>query len=399
MRESEKVIMGAYRVLKGQVKNILENEAEFILNSFESGSNHQEIAEDLSRKYSPIKIDRRRIGDFIKRAEEIENNGEEPEDEEWDDTVNDNHVLLDGLSKAYRILKKEGQLSDIPYTRRRFNEEDDQNILILTDLHVGQIVHRKDVGGQNKYNYQILENRLSRLGSFVRQLKNKNKLHIVTLGDLVHGELYHHQDFTKSMEFDVITQTLKAAHLITEFIGDLLGTFTRIDAYSVIGNHGRLPHKRTMPNIDAGASFDWLVMDYVQTNLAKNFRRFQIVNERSENLVFNIENLDIALTHGHRLGTGSQGVREKMFTKFSMLRSKDRKFVDMLLHGHFHHNTMTEFSHGMVQVGGGSTVGADPYAANSLLSTSRPSQTLVRLVRNDRGELEFGGTTPFYLDD
>ena len=234
----------------------------------------------------------------------------------------------------------------------------------------------------------------------LRNTNNREKLYLVTLGDLVHGELTHHMDFAKTMEDDIMTQSLKTSSYIVDFLVNLMSTFDTIEIHSVVGNHGRMPGQRRMPNHGAGNSFDWLVMDFVEREWrtieldpTNNIEpgRVTFNNCKSEWYNFSIENFKVSITHGHRLGIGSYGVREKMFGKFNVLRAKDGQIIDALLHGHFHHNTLIEFPHGKFQVGGGSLVGPDPYAMNTLQAASEPSQTLVRLRRNSDGDLEFDG--------
>ena len=315
----------------------------------------------------------------------------------WEVELIDQRELMLFMSETYDNLAKDRRVTrlDVPPLKVDTSFENEVNVLALTDIHVGQIFRSEDVNNFNLYNEEVIKRRITQILPALRKLRNKSELHIVTLGDLVHGDLPHHQDFSKTMEFGPVTQSIIASGIISAFIKETLKIFVKVKVHSIIGNHGRMPNKLNMPNIEIKENFDWLTMDLVRRDF-QDIPNITFNNYASNYQIIDLYGSKIAITHGHGLSVGSNGVKSKLFTKFNELYSPDRT-VDIMVHGHYHHNLLNEFPHGRFLVGIGSMVGADPYAFNNVLTASNPSQGILRFTKGtDR--MTFNGVDIVWLD-
>ena len=253
-------------------------------------------------------------------------------------------------------------------------------MLCLSDLHIGQLIKPIDVDNANEYNEEVIAARLGQVLEQVRALENKDVLHVFMLGDLVHGDLPNKQDFILSQEYGIVRQTLRATHLLKNFFIALLEEFNTVEVYAVSGNHGRLPNKSKMPNIQRSENFDWMTVELLQDIFADN-NRLNLRNSEGFYSVFEIRGARFAITHGHQFGAGLYGDAKNIFQNINIMYSPD-KSLDVIVYGHFHHFNAQELPHHKKVIGVGSLVGADPFARNDLMKSSVPSQALLKFEQN-----------------
>ena len=89
----------------------------------------------------------------------------------WDDEPTENSGLVGQMSRAYAQLRVENKIGNIPF--EEYNEEDvtGYDILMLTDLHVGQKVNPEDVENFNFYDSREAQTRMARLAAGVTKYK------------------------------------------------------------------------------------------------------------------------------------------------------------------------------------------------------------------------------------
>ena len=352
----------------------LQQYEDLIFDLYNRGRSFREIAGAIEEQEGYF-VHRKRISEFIKLSTDSRK-------------YSPNLVIKDSRkgSDVYQIKEQYIKAIDaIPeikspnnptYTDRSFN------VFCMSDLHIGQLIKPVDVDNANEYNEEIIIKRLETVFGQLQQLENKDKLYVFSLGDLVHGDLPNKQDFILSQEYGIVRQTLRAKQIISNFFKRLLEEFNSVEVYATSGNHGRLPNKSHMPNVQRAENFDWMLMELLKEEYQNN-PRLSFHNTESFYNVFELHGVRFIITHGHQLGVSMYGDAIKMFQNLNMQYSPE-KTADVVVHGHFHHYTAQELPHHKKMIGASSLVGPDPYARNALMRSSVPSQMLLTFEENRR---------------
>ena len=249
------------------------------------------------------------------------------------------------------------------------------NCLLLADLHVGQLIKEEDVLGYNKYNSKIAAERMRKVVDQVPDKPTEN-LYIFCLGDLIQGHLAHHPQFERSMEYGIVEQMVHCKDILVEAFLELSKKYKKLYVYNSVGNHSRLSHLKTPPNIDIGDNFDWLVMDMVSQQLGRN-KKISITNSKSPYNTTKLGGNNILYTHGDRLLKSNAYNSVSNSFRDANAVSDDR--VDFIFCGHFHHSIQIQHGMGQFLVMCPSLVGADPYALHQLKKASLPAQTYLEI--------------------
>ena len=248
---------------------------------------------------------------------------------------------------------------------------------MLSDLHIGQQINKDYVAGKNKYNYDIAKTRMSNIMSQV-PTKKKEDLHTFVLGDLIHGNLPHHQDYDKTMEFDVIEQTVKAKVLLLKVFKSLSKKYKTVYVYNAIGNHARMPNKKQMPNVDFNNNFDWLILDMITSDLKlMGIKNVKIKNNEDVLNITKLGEATIAYTHGDQILRSTSYAN--VGNAFRDAVSYSQEMINFIFSGHFHHSIITQSGTGQFYVMCGSLCGTDPYALNSLKKGCLATQMMLKI--------------------
>lgn len=120
-----------------------------------------------------------------------------------------------------------------------FNDESDL-LIILSDLHVGQIFEST----WGRYNSDIAKHRLSKYLDSISgiQLRHKSRNAYVSIqGDLINGSI--HKSIAITNRENVIDQVKLAVEYITSFCYELSNNFEHVYVTNVSGNHSRIDKK------------------------------------------------------------------------------------------------------------------------------------------------------------
>lgn len=117
-----------------------------------------------------------------------------------------------------------------------FETYDKEAVLALADWHYGMVTNNI----WNVYNIEICKQRISILRdkciSYLRLHKPK-KMHIVVLGDLIHGSI--HASCRVASEEETSEQLMQVSEILAELISELSKYVPEVDIYSTYGNHAR----------------------------------------------------------------------------------------------------------------------------------------------------------------
>nr|DAF80776.1 MAG TPA: DNA polymerase II small subunit [Bacteriophage sp.] len=276
--------------------------------------------------------------------------------------------LTEELIKIAKSLptRQLNNFSDIPVV-----ESGKEAILVLADWHYGEISDNI----WNKYNTDICKQRVEKLYEKVSQYLRHNrveKLHIMLLGDEIHGAI--HSSCRVMSEEDTCEQLMHVSEIIAQFIDALSSKVNHIDVYSTYGNHAR-----TIQNKDDSIHSDnmeRIIPWWIRQRLQNNNRVNIIESDYYEFIAFNVCGYNIAGCHGDLDKVKNFGVVAN--TIFSKLYGKT---IDYAFLADKHH--IEEFEQlGIESILVRSLCGADEYSNNKRLY-SAPGQTLVIFTPED----------------
>lgn len=107
-------------------------------------------------------------------------------------------------------------------------------VIMLNDIHYGSMLYRPG-GEYNRMQSYLIEIRK------IAARHNANEASVFLMGDLVSGMI--HRSIQVTNRENVITQIMRVAELVTDFLYELESMFDTVRVYSVPGNHSRLDKK------------------------------------------------------------------------------------------------------------------------------------------------------------
>ena len=249
-------------------------------------------------------------------------------------------------------------------------------LVMLSDLHLDEIVKPGEVEGMNAYNREIALARLKKtaegaikFGSELMSGFNYKGCIVVLGGDLVSGNLHDLGEFNETHSV-IATVDYWTDHLAV-FLQEMADAYGPTHVVSVVGNHGRTTRKpRTKGRVED--NFDHLIARLLQRHFNAD-KRFTWNIPLSADATVEVYDTRLLITHGDQAkgGSGISG----LLTPVSLLdhRKKKRntsfgKPHDHLFMGHFH----TYIRTGTVTVGG-SPKGLDEYAYLGNFGYEEPS--------------------------
>ena len=266
--------------------------------------------------------------------------------------------------------------------KRNQRKERGTLFLLLSDLHLDEVVNPAEIHDLNGYNRQIATQRLSCTVEKVCRWADDQRwlgMHIqdavvIWGGDLVTGEIHeeltgHGSDATSNLD-----SILHWQDVLPNVVHRLLESVKRVHNVAVVGNHGRLDRK---PRAKLGVvrNADYHLMRQVQRSFDGDKRvTWDIPQSFDVRIEVGGTQGNYLVTHGDQFrgGSGIAGVlspiKRGQAQKQQRAVAIDQPF-DWLVMGHFH--TVTIASGLIVN---GSLKGTDEYAVRSNFGLEPPSQ-------------------------
>lgn len=252
-------------------------------------------------------------------------------------------------------------------------------VLLLSDLHIGQRFGPEETDGRSAYSpliflsrLQYLETRLSELAWMIPSAS----LHLLFLGDIVHGMLQHSAEREETLL--LIDQFSLAIHSLFGFLSKLSGIFPKVVIQAVSGNHGRFPHQRKMPTVARHSNFDSLVYRGLEA-MCQAAKMSQItfrLHPASRQIVA-IGGSNIHMLHGDQIRGGGEVPHRGMTKEAASVTFRQAANagtpVDLYVMGDKHRPMSVPVGGGQYIVNG-SFPGSDQFGMNFI--PVRPSQTL-----------------------
>lgn len=322
--------------------------------------------------------------------------------EEFAESVDDSRDLRklerlrserDSLRRSLGLVEKENELlqeridllsavDDVSVVTPRWAGNRKRNkgaataFVMLSDLHLDEIVKPGEVSGMNAYNREIALQRLERIADGAIRMGTelmggfKYEGAIVALGgDLFSGSLHDLAEFNES--HSVIASVDYWVDHLAAFLDSIATAYGPTHVVSVVGNHGRNTRKpRTKGRVED--NFDHLMARLLQRHFSTD-ERFTWNIPLSADAYVEVYNTRLLITHGDQAkgGSGISG----LLTPVSLLDHRKRKrnasfglAHDHMFMGHFH-----QYIRGLSFTVGGSPKGLDEYAYLGNFGYEEPS--------------------------
>lgn len=253
-------------------------------------------------------------------------------------------------------------------------------VLVLSDLHWGEVVDPKQIGGVNKYDLDIAQERLKHVVQRAVDLlrivdagMTYDGIVVVLAGDNCSGDI--HEELQATNELPTIPTILDLAAHLESAIGMLAGVFGKVYVPCVTGNHGRNTRK-VWAKDRTRTSFDWLLYKMLERSF-RDDERVTLGIADGPDLPFTVHGRRYLLTHGDRLGSGGDGMIGFLgpVTRGDHKRRTRQQQIgqpyDALICGHWH-----QYVHTQRLIVNGSLKGYDEYAYTEAFPFEPPQQAL-----------------------
>lgn len=154
----------------------------------------------------------------------------------------------------YPVKKKKKKVKDL-------DEED--FVIIISDIHGGMLIDKKDTGGIGEYNIEILKRRYNQFKKAIEKIiriegRNRpiKRVWLFYLGDIVEG----HDIFTGQpyhLDMNAAESTFLLAKMFSEFEIFLSFFVPEVRTVEIVGNHG-VPGGKKAGALPLKMNFDWI---------------------------------------------------------------------------------------------------------------------------------------------
>lgn len=251
--------------------------------------------------------------------------------------------------------------------------------LLLSDLHLDEVVDPAEMMGVNAYNRRIAEQRLA--ATFQSTVKvcqdywagiEYDGIVSPLLGDLYSGDI--HEELSETNEDTILGSILHWTDQLAAGISLLADTFGHVHVPVVVGNHGRQSRKPRM-KFRARTNYDWFTGHLLARQFKADTRVTFDVSDAADCLVQSYGQT-VCCTHGDqaRGGGGIGGIWPPIMRLDARKRQKQaavNRPYDLLVMGHWH-----SLVFGPSFVVNGSIKGFDEFAAISNFGFEEPAQAL-----------------------
>lgn len=241
-------------------------------------------------------------------------------------------------------------------------ESSDNDLIVhLTDIHHGIKIDNYF----NKYDDDVLLNRLSRFIAKIKEVKerhNPENCYIILGGDALSGII--HNSLRLENNKNVIEQTISISEIIADFIAKLSPMFKNVTVGFVNGNHGRINPDKEFG--DKGENFENFIPAYLKVRLREYNNLIFVDNEIDESIGhITVRGNEVYYTHGDK------DTVQNIVQRLKLMVSEK---VDLVYMGHRHTNGMTTVYTAKV-IESGCLSGSDNYCMDKRLF-SYPQQTI-----------------------
>lgn len=344
LRKAVSAPLGAYPVYK------------FMKSKMESQINDNEILKEIEEKKLELEKEKIRFQDQRREYKKYLR-----QDARWE------HIV-DILKEEINRVNRDNPLYINPH-RHTFNIGKNHAVLSCSDWHIGA----KFSNYFGEYNIDIAKRRMQELLEKTVEYCNHHNvdtLHVEILGDNISGHI--HMSSKIESDEDVISQTMSAAEMLSQFVSELANNIPNVKIYHCIGNHARV-NPNIKENLDK-ENFERILPWYMEARIKSPNVEF-VKNTIDDSIaIYDVLNTKIVAIHGDK---------DKLTTVMNDMMKMLHIFPNEIHLGHFHHHFEREEYDCEVSVNG-SLMGTDNYAKN-IRKKGTPMQKLK--IYNAEGQL------------
>lgn len=255
--------------------------------------------------------------------------------------------------------------------------------LMLSDLHLDEVVYPEQVMGSNAYNREIALKRLERtFSNFIVVTRDHwtsvayDGVVLALGGDIFSGDI--HEELKETNEDTMLGSVDYWLDHVASGISLLADEYGKVHIPVVVGNHGRTTRK-PRAKFRARSNFDWLFGKSLQRMFAADSRVTFDVSESADCLIGSY-GYRVLLTHGDQ-ASGGQGIGG-IWPPIMRLNARKRQRqeavgsgYDLMIMGHWH-----SLVFGPDFVVNGSLKGQDEYAFTENFGYEPPRQAAWLMV-------------------
>jgi predicted phosphodiesterase len=271
-------------------------------------------------------------------------------------------------------------------------------VLMLSDLHLDEVVDLHEMDGLNRYDRDIAEARLERVVNGTVSLMQDyvagldlDGIVVALNGDIITGDI--HDELARTNTAPVPATIAHWVPRLASALTHLADAFGNVFVPTADGNHDRT-YKKTPAKQRAESSNAWIIYNWLADTLRHDDRiKFSISTAPAQR--FDVYSTRFLLTHGDafRSAGGVGGLYPSMLKyllRMHQLYSTARDDFDVALLGHWH-----QYLTGKDFVVNGSLKGYDEYARSGGFTFERPQQALF-VVTPENGITQ---SMPVFADD
>ena len=192
----------------------------------------------------------------------------------------------------------------------------------------------------NKYNKEILENRLNKLlGEIVYQIKINNigKLTILNCADNLEGMIRKSQ--LQALELGLIESVVEFQRWLLEWLNQLSKYVEIKYIHLISSNHTEIRPFNTRAGQFPKEDLEIVIANYIK-DMCKNNERIQVVVPEYDFALFDIAGYKAIANHGHKVKRNMRRYIERMSRKL-------RVFIDYGFFAHFHNEVIQTVDEGI----------------------------------------------------
>ena len=251
-------------------------------------------------------------------------------------------------------------------------------VMVLSDLHIGDVVLRNDVP-DNEFNYKIAQQRLDHFTQEVLNNPRQSKVLVITslfdfIKGIIHGGVYE-------TEGSLVESISKVVEMYTRILITMGAVYDRVEVYSTGSNHERV-HEHvatTKKYLDFGRLIDMITQQILKASKVTNV--LVTTTDTGYNLV-TLNGANILLFHGDTLRTYKPTATTS--------RSKVQDVCNQMfgcsyrhcISGHTHEFVACTNQYNGLNIVSGSLVGNSSYGVQSGYAAIVPSQLIVFVERD-----------------
>lgn len=294
--------------------------------------------------------------------------------------INDERALVARLEREFGALAKLGNREAPPAWTTKTPKPGKHHAtpwLLLSDLHLDEVVQANQIGYVNAYDRDIALQRLRRVAdNFVQMCRDYTTgitydgVVVALAGDIFSGDI--HEELKETNADTILGSVDYWLDPLAALIAQMAEEFGKVHVPVVVGNHGRMTRK-PRAKFRARSNFDW----FVGAQLARLFRADQRVTfqvSESADCPVSAYSRTVMVTHGDQTegGGGIGGIWPPVMRMDAKKRQRNaavKQPHDLLVMGHWH-----QLTYGPNFVINGALKGYDEFAYTNNFGFEPPQQ-------------------------